>query len=125
MVQCATVKGPDRERSCPKLKADRPGSDIEESMGNSALRPMCASVRPSERIGEFEVREADHAQCNQTGTRTPFIDRRSFYRSPAAAAGGLFAALYWIVRSVSRRGAGAAGKTYPPDAFVQYPPDGM
>jgi isoquinoline 1-oxidoreductase beta subunit len=53
------------------------------------------------------------------------VDRRSFLRVSAAAAGGLMVSLYLDVpASAFERSQAQTAKVYPPDAFVQIRPDG-
>jgi len=52
------------------------------------------------------------------------LNRRSFLRVSATAAGGLLVSLYLDLPLAGQEGAQAKPKTYPPDAFVQIKPDG-
>ena len=53
------------------------------------------------------------------------IDRRSFLRVTAAAAGGLMVSLYLDFPASAQEGGQAPpAKIYPPDAFVHIRPDG-
>ena len=51
------------------------------------------------------------------------LNRRSFLRASAAAAGGLLASLYVDLPALAQEGS-PAPKVYPPDAFVRIGPDG-
>src|SRR5262245_38131814 len=55
---------------------------------------------------------------------SPELDRRSFLRVSAAAAGGLVVGLYFNRPALGREGPSPPAKVYPPDAFVHIKPDG-
>src|SRR5258706_14114774 len=52
------------------------------------------------------------------------LNRRSFLRASAGAAGGLLISLYVDLPALAQEGNPPAAKVYPPDAFVRLGPDG-
>src|SRR5260221_347275 len=52
------------------------------------------------------------------------LNRRSFLRASAGAAGGLLISLYVDLPALAQEGNPPAAKVYPPDAFVHIRPDG-
>jgi len=52
------------------------------------------------------------------------VNRRSFLRASAVAAGGLMVSLYLDLPAVAQEGGPPPPKVYPPDAFVHVRPDG-
>src|SRR6266436_3390640 len=52
------------------------------------------------------------------------LNRRSFLRASAGAAGGLLISLYVDLPALAQEGNPPAAKVYPPDAFVHVRPDG-
>src|SRR6266446_6110583 len=52
------------------------------------------------------------------------VNRRSFLRASAGAAGGLLISLYVDLPALAQEGNPPAAKVYPPDAFVHVRPDG-
>src|SRR6266436_8022131 len=52
------------------------------------------------------------------------LNRRSFLRASAGAAGGLLISLYVDLLALAQEGNPPAAKVYPPDAFVHVRPDG-
>src|ERR1700686_5861720 len=52
------------------------------------------------------------------------LNRRSFLRVSASAAGGLLVSLYLDLPLAAQEGTQPKPKAYPPDAFVQIKPDG-
>src|SRR6266851_3386070 len=54
----------------------------------------------------------------------PHLNRRSFLRASAGAAGGLLLSMYFDLPALAQEGNPPAAKVYPPDAFVHVRPDG-
>jgi len=52
------------------------------------------------------------------------LNRRSFLRASAGAAGGLLLSMYFDLPALAQEGNPPAAKVYPPDAFVHVRPDG-
>src|ERR1700682_5331995 len=87
-----------------------------------AVQPTCGCDRPSRMPLNVWLRTMS---VNHKMKDRKKIDRRSFLRVTAAAAGGLKVSLYLDFPASAQEGGQAPNaKIYPPDAFIHIRPDG-
>src|SRR5229473_2394486 len=86
---------------------------------------MCGLVRPSRARLSNGNKEGGTMRGALTTENDLSLNRRSFMRVSAAAAGGLLVSLYFDLPSAIQEGRQTpTPKVYPPDAFVHIRPDG-